>query len=165
MLSSEIWEILQNTFESTNNSIEHLRNRWRVLYCSKVDSLLLLFSKELPLKVKQVSNLNLLDTSDTLIYISCTKCLSPITGHHWCKKKKKFPLVRSVRVFKSWARLALFLKIYYFSTYIWDSKGEWKTLRLLCTKKRNKRMMLSCCNLKCFKVKYQLVKSTIQTLF
>ena len=29
------------------------------------------------------------------------------------------PLVRGVRFFKSWARLALFSRIYYFYTYIW----------------------------------------------
>ena len=31
--------------------------------------------------------------------------------------------------------------------------------------KRKKEMMLNCCNLKCFKTEYQLVKSIIKTLF
>ena len=94
--------------------------------------------------------------------IWCTG-LSPISGHRWCKKM--CPLIRGVRFFESWAILVLFSKIYYFYTYICHSQGKWKTSGSLWTKKRKKEMMLNCCNLKCFKTKYQLVKSTLQTLF
>ena len=56
-------------------------------------------------------------------------------------------------------------KIYYFCTYISGSQGKWKTSDSLWTNKRKKEMMLNCRNLKCFKTKYQLVNSIIQTLF
>ena len=54
-----------------------------------------------------------------------TTVLSLISGHRW--GKKNCPLILGVRFFKSWARLALFSKIYYFYTYIWGSQGKWKT--------------------------------------
>ena len=97
---------------------------------------------------------------DTCVH---TTVLSPISAHH--RYKKDFPLIRSVRFFESWAILVLFSRIYYFCTYIWGSQGKWKTLGSLLTKKRKKEMILNCCNLKCFKTKYQLLKSIIQTLF
>ena len=79
--------------------------------------------------------------------------------------QKKCPLIRGVSFFESWATLVLFSKNYYFCTYIWCSQGKWKTSGSLWTKKKKEEMMLSCCNLNCFKMKYQLVKSIIQTLF
>ena len=83
--------------------------------------------------------------------------------HHWCKKN--VPLIRGVHFFESWAILVLFLKIRYFCTYIWGSQGKWKTWGSLWTKKRKKERIINCSNLKCFKTKYQLLKSIIQTLF
>ena len=78
--------------------------------------------------------------------------------------KKKSPLIRGFRFLESWAILALFSKI----SFIPISEVvtvKWKTLGSLWTKKRKKEMILNCFNLKCFKTKYQLVKSITQTLF
>ena len=86
----------------------------------------------------------------------CT-VLSPLT--------KNCPLIRGVHFLENWAMLDLFSKIYYFYTYIWGNQGKWNLSRSFWTKKRKKEMMLNFCNLKCFKVKYQLIKSIMQTLF
>ena len=102
---------------------------------------------------KKKSNLNLLNTCATLIHVSPTNMrwldttiLSPISQH------------RGAHFFKSWARLVLFSKIYYFYNYIWGSQGKWHGGHFWQIKEK-KEMMLNCCNLKCFKTKYQLVKS------
>ena len=86
-----------------------------------------------------------------------TTVLSPISGHH-CHKNL-FPLIRGVRFFKSCAIFSLFSETYYFYTYIWGSQAKWEKSGSLWTKKRKKEIMLNYCNLKCFKTKYQLVKS------
>ena len=52
MFSNKICKILNNTFANTSNSVEHLRNRGRFFYGSKVHSLLIPFSKE-SMKVKK----------------------------------------------------------------------------------------------------------------
>ena len=100
MFSSEVCEIFKNTFESTNNSLEYLQtgtnvkcyleiadfviisyimvisvflpNRWHFFFCgSEVHPLLIPFSKE-NMKVKKVSNLNLLDMCAMLVHVSRT---------------------------------------------------------------------------------------------
>ena len=48
--------------------------------------------------------------------------------------------------------------------YGFSRSGKWKTSGSPWTRKRKKEIMLNCCNLKCFKSKYQQIKSTIQTL-
>ena len=68
------------------------------------------------MKVKKVSNLKLLDMCATLIHVPRT---NPISG--WCKII--CPIVRGVRFFEIWARLVLFLEIYYFYNYIWGSQS------------------------------------------
>ena len=98
-----------------------------------------------------------------MIFATSNTVLSPIIGHRWCKKI--YPLIRGVRFLERWAILVLLSKIYYFYIYIWCSQGKWKTSESLGIKKRKKEMMLNCCNWKCFKTKYQLVNSIIQTLF
>ena len=92
----------------------------------------------------------------------CT-VLSPFRRYRWCKKN--CPLIRGVRFLENWAMLDLFSKIYYFYAYIWGNQGKWNLSRSFLTKKRKKEMMLNFCNLKCFKTKYQLIKSIMQTLF
>ena len=52
VFSSEICENFNNTFDNTNNSVEHLRNRWRLFYGSKIHSSLIPFSEEC-MKVKK----------------------------------------------------------------------------------------------------------------
>ena len=75
------------------------------------------------MKVKKVSNLNLLDTFASPIHVSRTikeiidnKALSPISGHRWYKNI--FLLIRDVRFFKIWPILVSLSKTYYFYTNI-----------------------------------------------
>ena len=113
-------------FEKTNNSVEHLPNRWRFFYGRKVHLLLTPFSKE-SMEVKKSIK------SQPVRYMCLarnkrwkdTAVLSPVSGHCWCRKS--CPLTRDVHFFEIWARLALFSKIYYFYTCIWGSPGKWKT--------------------------------------
>ena len=99
MFSSEICQIIKNTFENTNNFVEHLKTASSVkyLYCwlcdyiisqlfesffptidsiffcgSEVHSLLIPFSKE-SIKVKKVLNFSLFDTCAMLTHMSRNK--------------------------------------------------------------------------------------------
>ena len=113
-----------------------------------------------------MSNLNLCANADKRVPHDMrqidTTFLFLISGHRWYKKN--CPVIRGVRFFKSWAVLVLFSKIYYFYTYTWGGQGKRKTSGSFWTKKRKKEMMLNSWKLKCFKTKYQPVKSIIQTL-
>ena len=153
---------------------------WRLFYGSEVHSLLITFWKE-SMKVKKSIKsqpVRYMCHADTCVPHEIRDEWILIGGHSWCKKM--CPLIRDIHIFKSWSILVLFSKIYYFYTYIWarnyiytfiynswiwGSQGKWKTSGSLWTKKRKKEMMLNCCNLKCFKTEYQLVKSIIKTLF
>ena len=64
-----------NTFDNTNNSVEHLRNRWRMFMAVKLFITDTIFNRKYEGKKSQIkSNLNLVDTCARLmIYLSCMK--------------------------------------------------------------------------------------------